>query len=347
MSPTNQGYQPTSKDVLNVLSSNPLSIILDETLENLAERLFADLDFQLIEEEALNGDDLDEQTNYANDEIARQLRVSGVLWPELTKEQRLANANLFIGVVANCGRKFFRTNEYVSKFAYIAKDRLVFIDNYTRTPIDIKQAHRWKGFSHGSTLQDLVVALGGYINTGVPPRFNLGNDANEPWGYGKDMAIVRAAAEDHGLRPCKPVPVRSEKYQKSESKIINVQLNLDHKGSGFQDEAAMLRWLSACLNSNVNFAQVSVAVMPEPIVVVEVSGGLIQDMNSSAPVRVIVLDGDTEGSEEFREINGNDCLVTSHASVEVNAEYVELIAQEVDSVEELDEPKVPSESIIQ
>jgi hypothetical protein len=96
----------------------------------------------------------------------------------------------------------------------------------------------------------------------------------------------------------------------------------------------MLRWLAACLNSNVNFAQVSVAVMPEPIVVVEVSGGLIQDMNSSTPVRVIVLDGDTEGSEDFRLINGTDYLVTSHASVEEDAAYVEHIVQEVDSDED-------------
>lgn len=39
------------------------------------------LDFDLIEQAALAGDDLDEQTDYANDEIARQLREMGVLEP--------------------------------------------------------------------------------------------------------------------------------------------------------------------------------------------------------------------------------------------------------------------------
>lgn len=39
------------------------------------------MDYDLIEQAALFGDDLDEQTDYANDEIARQLREMGILEP--------------------------------------------------------------------------------------------------------------------------------------------------------------------------------------------------------------------------------------------------------------------------
>ena len=39
------------------------------------------MDLDLIEQAALYGDDLDDQTDYANDEIARQLREMGILEP--------------------------------------------------------------------------------------------------------------------------------------------------------------------------------------------------------------------------------------------------------------------------
>jgi acylphosphatase len=233
-----KAYQPTSEDVWNVLSSNKLLTHLNEPLEQLSERLFTSLDFQLIEKAALYGDELDEQTKYANDEIARQLQVAGVLQLlddtdiKLTKQQRLERVNRFVAIIANCGRKFFRTNDYVSEFVLIGADeKLVFIDNYTRTPIAVAQTGRWSGFSHGSTLKDLVISLGGYIETGESPRLNLGNLANDPWRYGKDMNSVCVAAsiiglqshsavsslsskeaEAHGITP-PPEPTRSEKYQ--------------------------------------------------------------------------------------------------------------------------------------
>ena len=52
-----------------------------EATEAMPNELHANLDFDLIEKAALAGDDLDEQTGYANDEIARQLRETGVLEP--------------------------------------------------------------------------------------------------------------------------------------------------------------------------------------------------------------------------------------------------------------------------
>ena len=76
-------YEVTPEDVENVLRSNSLAVANTngKSFESMAEELHGDLDFGLIEQAALAGDDLDEQTDYANDEIARQLREKGVLEP--------------------------------------------------------------------------------------------------------------------------------------------------------------------------------------------------------------------------------------------------------------------------
>lgn len=79
----NLGYQATEEDVENVLSSNPMmkDIAQGRPLEVIAAEIFLVLDMDRIEEAALMGDDLDEQTNYANDNIAEQLREQGILEP--------------------------------------------------------------------------------------------------------------------------------------------------------------------------------------------------------------------------------------------------------------------------
>ncbi len=76
-------YEATEEDVANVLSSNAMAVANTngKSFESMAAEIFPDLDFALIEEAALHGDELDQQTDYANDEIARQLRVMGVLEP--------------------------------------------------------------------------------------------------------------------------------------------------------------------------------------------------------------------------------------------------------------------------
>lgn len=79
----NFAYQASEEDLENVLRSN--SLVLARTKGKpciaIAFEVFAELDFALIEEAALFGDDLDSQTNFANDEIARQLREMGILEP--------------------------------------------------------------------------------------------------------------------------------------------------------------------------------------------------------------------------------------------------------------------------
>ncbi len=79
----NTAYQTTEEDVENVLRSNSLAVAITngKSFESIANEVFGNLDFDLIEQAALFGDDLDEQTDYANDEIARQLREMGILEP--------------------------------------------------------------------------------------------------------------------------------------------------------------------------------------------------------------------------------------------------------------------------
>lgn len=83
-------YEVTEEDVENVLRSNSLAVANTngKSFESMANEVFPQLDFQLIEEAALAGDALDEQTDYANDEIARQLREIGILEPVRPVESR-------------------------------------------------------------------------------------------------------------------------------------------------------------------------------------------------------------------------------------------------------------------
>ena len=90
----NNAYQATEEDVENVLRSNSLAVAntKGKSFESIANEVFGDLDFDLIEQAALSGDNLDEQTDYANDEIARQLRERGILEPlkDVTSESQSA-----------------------------------------------------------------------------------------------------------------------------------------------------------------------------------------------------------------------------------------------------------------
>lgn len=76
-----KAYEITEEDVENVLRSNWASggNTNGKTLSSIASEIFPQLDYEKIEDAALFGDNLDEQTDYANDEIARQLREMGVL----------------------------------------------------------------------------------------------------------------------------------------------------------------------------------------------------------------------------------------------------------------------------
>lgn len=78
-----KAHQATEEDVKNVLASHSLVIAntCGKSIDSIANEVFANLDFDMIEQEAFFGDNLDEQTDYANEEIARQLREMGILEP--------------------------------------------------------------------------------------------------------------------------------------------------------------------------------------------------------------------------------------------------------------------------
>ena len=80
---SSDSYTATEEDVENVLRSNALFVAntKGKTFESIANEVFADLDFDLIDQAALGGDSVDEKTDLANDEIARQLRQMGILEP--------------------------------------------------------------------------------------------------------------------------------------------------------------------------------------------------------------------------------------------------------------------------
>ena len=79
----NTAYQPTEEDVENVLRNHALHVANTngKSFESIAAEVFHDLDHGKVEAAAMYGDSLDQQTGYANEEIARQLRENGILEP--------------------------------------------------------------------------------------------------------------------------------------------------------------------------------------------------------------------------------------------------------------------------
>lgn len=74
-------FEITEEDVACVLASNPICPIAADgrPISELAEACLTRLDFAKIEDAALMGDDISEQTDYAHDEITKQLKEMGVL----------------------------------------------------------------------------------------------------------------------------------------------------------------------------------------------------------------------------------------------------------------------------
>lgn len=81
-------YQITEDDIENVLFSNKNRLLYasDTSISGLASEIFSILDFQLIEDAALFGDTMEEQTDYAYGEITRQLVDLKILDKELEYE---------------------------------------------------------------------------------------------------------------------------------------------------------------------------------------------------------------------------------------------------------------------
>ncbi|AMO77536.1 hypothetical protein [Pseudomonas citronellolis] len=122
------------------------------------------------------------------------------------KQQRTEHVNQAIRIIADHGRRFF-FNQAQQRYACMQVDergRIWFIDDYSGKRIythPTTWGGRWRGFSHGGTLRDLVCLFRDYIRTGKklhpfylgPERARL-SDGNI-WGYEVDqMAAVRRLA---------------------------------------------------------------------------------------------------------------------------------------------------------
>lgn len=117
------------------------------------------------------------------------------------KRSRLAEANALVAAISKRGRRFFynKENQRIAHFELGSGDHIFFIDDYSSKRIYVADNGRWRGFSHGGTLRDLVKAIASYIRTGNklsidwigPERF----DSSNIWGYEESaMTATRSDA---------------------------------------------------------------------------------------------------------------------------------------------------------
>ena len=121
---------------------------------------------------------------------------------------RMFNANKMIDQISECGRKFF-FNERTGRTAYMFLDqrgRVWFFDEQSHRLVYTHHRYqRWKHFSHGGTLHDLVDYFRDYIKKGeLLPSRTFGPwpgfiPDNDLWGYGEAMELVREKARELGI----------------------------------------------------------------------------------------------------------------------------------------------------
>ena len=124
------------------------------------------------------------------------------------KRKRCEQVNQVIHIIADHGRRFFysqKMNRYASMEVDV-RGRIWLIDDYSGKRVFTHEtvwSGRWRGFSHGGTLKDMVKAFRDYICTGEPlhPGY-LGPerfDNSNIWGY--DEAGMRAVREQASAIP--------------------------------------------------------------------------------------------------------------------------------------------------
>lgn len=130
------------------------------------------------------------------------------------KRKRCEQVNQAIQIIADNGRRFFY-NQAANRYASMevdARGKVWFVDDYSGKRIfthETAWGGRWRGFSHGGTLRNLVEAFRDYIRTGEPlPSGYLGPerfDDSNIWGY--DEAGMKAVREQAGALPVFRQPV--------------------------------------------------------------------------------------------------------------------------------------------
>lgn len=126
---------------------------------------------------------------------------------KLEQRSRLAAANVLIQVIAGNGRGFFGHNGRVSRLELDGRGRVWLIDKYHEKRVYTHHGGRWRNFTEGGTLRDLIIRLRNYVKRGdaVNPAvfgpWPASYCAGDLWGYGDDMAKVREAAVKLGVVP--------------------------------------------------------------------------------------------------------------------------------------------------
>lgn len=119
--------------------------------------------------------------------------------------ERLTSVNEFIRIIGSCGRQFFR-NDLHESFASMevdARGKVWFIDDYTTQRIYTHYEGRWRGFSHGGTLRDLVQVFREHIKRGgqIHSQYfqtRAWMSGGHPWGYPKED-LLRLESEGRRL----------------------------------------------------------------------------------------------------------------------------------------------------
>jgi hypothetical protein len=116
------------------------------------------------------------------------------------KRERLDRANKVLRTIASCGRHFFAYEYKVGQLELDDHNRLWFCDACTNKRIYTAYKGRWKHFTEGGTMRDLVRALCRFVREGTKlhprvfgpwPQWYCDGDL---WGYGDAMVTVRNAA---------------------------------------------------------------------------------------------------------------------------------------------------------
>ncbi len=120
-----------------------------------------------------------------------------------TKIGRCERANKLIHFISERGRKFFHGKDYTAFICINDLGRYYFFDDYSNQLIYMWNNRAWsRNFSHGGTLQALLISLKKYIQTGedlkgiVPYRFSDDNI----WGYPEvDVIQIEDYANQLGI----------------------------------------------------------------------------------------------------------------------------------------------------
>ena len=117
-----------------------------------------------------------------------------------TRFERLKQANEFIKIISDHGRRFFRFNSNIAKLKLI-NNRVWFVDDFTEKMIYTHYNGRWKKFSHGGTLKQFIINLKNYImfNKQFKMLYKYPSWYPDPWAYGKDKKIIVDAGKQLGI----------------------------------------------------------------------------------------------------------------------------------------------------